>query len=85
MLRTLREAGFSSDLVSHAFHILESYIFGYAMQQLNLPYSGGELKGLATSFLEQLPADEYPDLVQHIVEHLDPHHEETAGSRSGST
>ena len=83
MLRTLREAGFSSDLIYHAFHILESYILGYTMQQLNFPYSGEELKGLATSFLEQLPADEYPDLVQHIKEHLDPHHEETSGFEMG--
>ena len=83
MLRTLREAGFSRDLIYHAFHILESYILGYTMQQLNFPYSGEELKGLATSFLEQLPADEYPDLVQHIKEHLDPHHEETSGFEMG--
>ena len=40
MLRTLREAGFSRDLIYHAFHILESYILGYTMQQLNFPYSG---------------------------------------------
>ena len=83
MLRTLREAGFASDLIYHAFHILESYILGYTMQQLNFPYSGEELKGLATSFLEQLPADEYPDLVEHIKEHLDPHHEETSGFEMG--
>ncbi|MDX6424440.1 MAG: hypothetical protein QOI67_1911 [Gaiellaceae bacterium] len=83
MLRTLREAGFSRDLIYHAFHILESYILGYTMQQLNFPYSGEELKGMATSFLEQLPADEYPDLVQHIKEHLDPHHEETSGFEMG--
>ena len=83
MLRTLREAGFSRDLIYHAFHILESYILGYTMQQLNFPYSGEELKGMATSFLEQLPADEYPDLVEHIKEHLDPHHEETSGFEMG--
>ncbi len=83
MLRTLREAGFSRDLIYHAFHILESYILGYTMQQLNFPYSGEELKGMATSFLQQLPADEYPDLVQHIKEHLDPHHEETSGFEMG--
>ena len=85
MLRTLRQAGFSRDLIYHAFHILESYILGYTMQQLNFPYSGEELKGLATSFLQELPADEYPDLIQHIQEHLDPHHEETSGFEMGLT
>ena len=40
MLRTLREAGFSKDLVYHAFHILEAYVLGSTVQQLNFPYKG---------------------------------------------
>jgi AcrR family transcriptional regulator len=83
MLRTLREAGFSKDLVYHAFHILESYVQGYTLQQLNFPYKGEELAGMAASFLQQLPADEYPDLVEHIEQHLEPHDEETGGFELG--
>jgi AcrR family transcriptional regulator len=79
MLRTLREAGFSKDLMYHAFHILESYVQGYTLQQLNFPYKGEELAGMAATFLQQLPADEYPDLVEHIEQHLEPHEEETGG------
>ena len=83
MLRTLREAGFSKDLMYHAFHILESYVQGYTLQQLNFPYKGEELKGMAASFLEQLPADEYPDLVEHIQQHLEPHDEGPGGFEMG--
>jgi AcrR family transcriptional regulator len=83
MLRTLREAGFSKDLVYHAFHILESYVQGYTLQQLNFPYKGEELAGMAASFLQQLPADEYPDLVEHIQQHLEPHDDETGGFELG--
>jgi AcrR family transcriptional regulator len=83
MLRTLREAGFSKDLMYHAFHILESYVQGYTLQQLNFPYKGEELKGMATSFLQQLPADEYPDLVEHIRQHLEPHDEGPGGFEMG--
>jgi AcrR family transcriptional regulator len=83
MLRTLREAGFSKDRIYHAFHILESYVQGYTLQQLNFPYKGEELAGLAATFLEQLPADEYPDLVEHIQQHLEPHDEVTGGFEMG--
>ena len=83
MLRTLREAGFSKDLMYHAFHILESYVQGYTLQQLNFPYKGEELAGMAAGFLQQLPAGEYPDLVEHIEQHLEPHDEGPGGFEMG--
>ena len=83
MLRTLREAGFPKDLIYHAFHILESYVQGYTLQQLNFPYKGEELAGMAAGFLEQLPAGEYPDLVEHIQQHLEPHDEGPGGFEMG--
>jgi AcrR family transcriptional regulator len=83
MLRTLREAGFSPDLIYHAFHILESYVLGYTLQQLNFPYKSEELAGLAADFLKQIPVEDYPDLVEHIHQHLEPHDEETSGFEMG--
>ena len=72
MLRTLREAGLSKDLVYHALHILEAYVLGATVQHQSFPYRGEELAGMANTFLQQLPADEYPDLVEHVRQHLDP-------------
>jgi AcrR family transcriptional regulator len=83
MLRTLREAGFSAELIYHAFHILESYVLGYTLQQLNFPYKGEELAGLAADFLKQIPVEDYPDLVEHIHQHIEPHDEETSGFELG--
>jgi AcrR family transcriptional regulator len=83
MLRTLREAGFSPELIYHAFHILESYVLGYTLQQLNFPYTGEELAGLAADFLKQIPVEDYPDLVEHIHQHIEPHDEETSGFELG--
>jgi AcrR family transcriptional regulator len=74
MLRTLREAGFAKGVIYHAFHILESYVLGFTVQQLNFPYKGEELTGMLTGFLRDFPADEYPDLAEHIREHMEPHH-----------
>jgi AcrR family transcriptional regulator len=72
MLKTLREAGFSRDIVYHAFHILEAHILGFTVMQLNFPYKGEELAGMANAFLDQLGVEEYPDLVEHVKEHLGP-------------
>ena len=83
MLRTLREAGFPPQLIYHAFHILESYVLGYPLQQLNFPYKGEELAGMAADFLKQIPVEDYPDLVEHIHQHLEPHEEGPGGFEMG--
>jgi AcrR family transcriptional regulator len=83
LLRTLREAGLSKELTYHAFHIVQSYVLGYTLQQLNFPYTGEELAGLAADFLKQIPVEDYPDLVEHIHQHIEPHDEETSGFELG--
>jgi AcrR family transcriptional regulator len=77
MLRTLREAGLSKDLTYHAFHIVESHIIGFTIQQLTFQSADEEeLEGLAATFLQQLPAGEYPDFVEHVKQHMEPHGDE---------
>jgi AcrR family transcriptional regulator len=77
ILGCLREAGFSKDLTYHAFHILEGHILGFTLQQLSFPYDEQELADLATSFLRELPAGEYPYLAEYIAQHLEPRHDDT--------
>jgi AcrR family transcriptional regulator len=72
MLKTLREAGLPSDLTYHAYHIVESHILGFTFQQLSFPYEKEELAGMAATFLQQLPVDDYPDFVEHVRQHLEP-------------
>jgi AcrR family transcriptional regulator len=83
LLRTLREAGFSKVLTYHAYHVLEAYVLGVTVQHLNFQYEGEELAGLAATFLQQLPADEYPDLVEHVKQHLEPREGEEGGFELG--
>ena len=78
-LKQLRNAGFSKNLIYHGYHVLQAYVQGSTTQHLNLPYKGAELEGLVQGFLRTLPEGEYPDLVEHIHEHLQPDH----GDRSG--
>ena len=55
----------------HAFFTVDSYIYGFAVQEQNLP-SGTpeELAGVAQVVLTALPATEYPYLNEVIVEHI---------------
>ncbi|MFP5331098.1 MAG: TetR/AcrR family transcriptional regulator [Acidimicrobiia bacterium] len=71
LLGMLRKGRLSDEVVFHAYHILESLLIGSTLQQLNFPYQGEELADLAQAYLRSFPVDEYPDMVDHIHQHLD--------------
>ncbi len=73
VLRTLREAGFSPDLTHHAYHALDSHITGFTLWQVSMPFeTHEELVDLAEGFMREIPADEYPYLVEHAEQHIAP-------------
>jgi AcrR family transcriptional regulator len=72
LLRTFREAGLSEELTFHAYHVVESHILGFTVQQLNFPYQGAELEERASRFLARFPVDEFPDFAEHVQQHLEP-------------
>ena len=37
VIGTLRKAGFTIDMAAHAFSVMDGYIYGFALQQVNLP------------------------------------------------
>ena len=72
VLGTLRRAGFTLELVVRAFSLLDSYIYGFGRQQLNMSAgSEGEPEELAEAFLRAIPADEYPYLREMVVDACD--------------
>jgi AcrR family transcriptional regulator len=71
LLATLREAGFSPNLTHHAYHALDSHITGFTLWQVSFPFeTREELLDLADDFLKQIPADQYPYVIEHAQEHL---------------
>ena len=60
----LRRAGFSVLMATHANWLLDSYLYGFALQEASLPFdTADELAAMAEDvFLPQLPADEFPYL-----------------------
>jgi AcrR family transcriptional regulator len=72
VLRCLREAGLSPTTIYSAYHALDGFALGYAMQRLDFPYGRRELQRLAKDFLKDFPVDTYPDFTEHVHQHLDP-------------
>ncbi|GAB3136053.1 TetR/AcrR family transcriptional regulator C-terminal domain-containing protein [Marisediminicola antarctica] len=71
VIGTLRNAGFSIAMTAHAFSALDSYIYGFAMQEKNLPFTTEEdTAARAHIMLAQLPANEYPYLAELTADHV---------------
>lgn len=63
VLDSLREAGFSIEDATHAYWLLDSYIYGFVIQEAGLPFGTPEdLAEMAEIVLPQLSAAEYPRL-----------------------
>ncbi|WP_024804940.1 TetR/AcrR family transcriptional regulator [Nocardia sp. BMG51109] len=66
----LREAGFSLTMTAHAVSVLDSYVYGFVLQEINLPFSGsGDIDTVATDIQNAMPVGEYPHLAVFIAEH----------------
>ncbi|HSE10648.1 MAG TPA: TetR/AcrR family transcriptional regulator [Nocardioidaceae bacterium] len=72
VLGSLRAGGFSVAGAAHAFSALDSYIYGYTLQEVSMPFEsagGDDLDDIAAAILERMPRDEYPHLAEMIAEH----------------
>lgn len=77
LLRRLREAGFSPELVHRAYHALDSHIVGSTLWIANIQRGVAragkdkkDLADLARGVLRDLPAGEHPDFAEHVRQHL---------------
>ncbi len=76
-IATLRAAGFSVTLAAHAFALIDSYVFGFALSENALPIHGPDIHGpdtvagTAASMMEQFfDAEAYPDLLEFTRGHV---------------
>ena len=60
----LRRAGFSVFMATHANWLLDSYVYGFALQESSLPFDTADEFADTTEdvFLPQLPPDQFPYL-----------------------
>ena len=69
IIACLRSAGFSVVMTTHAIWVLDSYVYGFALQVASLPFdTAAELADMTDSvYLPQLPTEEYPFLNESAV------------------
>ena len=71
MIGTLRRAGFSMQMNAHAYSLLDSYVYGFALQEANLPFDSPDtVPDGAEAILAQFPSEEYPHLAELATEHV---------------
>ena len=70
VLGVLRNAGFPVELAAHAYSLLDSYIYGFALQEASLPFhTPEETAEVAQEIMAVFPADDYPHLAEIATEH----------------
>ena len=71
VLGCLRRAGFSIELTAHAYALLDSYVYGFALQEASLPFgSGEEAAQVAHQISAQFASGQYPYLTEMATEHV---------------
>jgi AcrR family transcriptional regulator len=67
----LRAEGFSIETALHAYSALDSYIYGFALQERSLPFvTPDDVAEVSEKMLARFRADEYPYLNEAMVEHV---------------
>jgi AcrR family transcriptional regulator len=71
VLGCLRRAGFPVELTAHAYSLLDSYIYGFALQEASLPFgTGEEAARVAEEISGQFASGQYPYLTEMAMEHV---------------
>ncbi|MFE6334819.1 TetR/AcrR family transcriptional regulator C-terminal domain-containing protein [Streptomyces sp. NPDC057798] len=71
VIGALRAGGLSVPMTAHAVSLIDSYVYGFVLQELSLPFTGdGDLDEVAGAIIGDMPADAYPHLTELATEHV---------------
>ena len=72
VIATLRRAGFSIRMTAHAYSLLDSYVYGFALPGVRFAplRTATTAPEMAEKILTQFPTDEYPHLAELATEHV---------------
>ena len=70
VIGALRGAGFSIKMTAHAYSLLDSYIYGFALQEAGSPFDKKTAPETAEATPARAPAVEYPHLVELTTKHV---------------
>jgi AcrR family transcriptional regulator len=69
VLGALRAAGFSVRLTAHAYSLLDSFVYGFALQEATLPFNDQSVADVAELMREQFESGDYPHMLELVTEH----------------
>ncbi|MEV7286324.1 TetR/AcrR family transcriptional regulator [Streptomyces sp. NPDC093252] len=71
VIGALRAAGFSVAMAAHTVSLIDSYLYGFVLQEVSLPFRGEpERDEVAGAIIDRMPADAYPHLAELAAEHV---------------
>jgi hypothetical protein len=71
VIGTLRAAGFSLELTAHAFSAIDSYVYGFALQEATLPFdTAEEAAGVGRQMFDRMTAELFPHLTEFAAGHV---------------
>ena len=73
VLGCLFTGGLPTDVVAHAYAIVDAFVYGFATQEASLPAAGApteEFAAIAAQMAAAMPADEFPHLARFTSEHV---------------
>ena len=71
MLGSCRRAGFSVPMTAHAVSLIDSYIYGFVLQEVNLPFDdSSEMDEMVGDILPGLSPENFPHLLELTTEHV---------------
>jgi len=66
-----RRAGFSIEMAAHAFSLIDSFVYGFVLQEITLPFAAtDDLVDVVGSILPNVEAGDHPYLAELTVEHV---------------
>lgn len=67
----LREGGLSVQAAAHAISVVDSYVHGFVLQEVNLPFRDeSELTAMVGAIMDQFPRSDFPYLFELTIEHV---------------
>ena len=70
VIAMLRAAGFSLEMTAHAYALIDTFVYGFALQEAGLPFDGPEtVAEVAGPIMERFATGEYPHLVEMATEY----------------
>ncbi|MFJ3175979.1 TetR/AcrR family transcriptional regulator [Streptomyces roseus] len=70
VLGILSRAGFPYALAGHAYSLLDSYVYGFALTEAALPFAPQDVEIAVGDYLAAFPAGAYPHLAEFATHHV---------------